>query len=64
MGYVGAFTTHRMLTLVGSTATGPDGLAAWLLGRVVHMLAEPIIKLFNITILFSFVLQQWKSTDL
>ena len=46
------------------SAAGPDGLASWFLKIAAPDLALPVLHLFNLSIMQSHVLSQWKCANI
>ena len=53
-------TTYRLLTSIGRTAAGPDGLTSWFLGTTATAITKPVAYLYGVSILSSYVPPQWK----
>jgi hypothetical protein len=56
------FKVFQILDHLKTTATGPDGLPSWFLRLSAPVLARPLAVLLNLSLSFSFVPVQWKSS--
>ena len=60
MCYVSDYVVFKILDTLRPTATGLDGLPAWLLRLAAPVFCSPIADLINLTLMTSTVPVQWK----
>ena len=53
-----------MLDALGNTACGPDGIPAWFLRLAAPILSAPLAHIFNLSVGFSVVPDQWKVSQI
>ena len=64
MEVIDEHTTYRLLTSIGRTAAGPDGLTSWFLGTTATAITKPVAYLYGVSILSSYVPPQWKTSTI
>jgi len=57
-------TVFRILSALPNTAAGPDGIPSWFLRLLAPFLSLPLAHIYNLSLSFSYVPNEWKTASI